>query len=66
MGDVVQKIEENFQLAECFKAGEATCPLVNACGLNQALSRALQGFLIYSMNTRWLTLRSRKVQYISF
>jgi len=44
IGDVVQKIEENFELAECFKAGEATCPLVNACGLNQALSRALQGF----------------------
>ena len=44
IGDVVQKIEENFELAECFKAGEADCPLVDACGLNQALSRALQSF----------------------
>lgn len=44
IGDVIQKIEENFELAECFKPGETSCPLVNSCGLSLALSRALQGF----------------------
>ncbi|MEM7047460.1 MAG: Rrf2 family transcriptional regulator [Pseudomonadota bacterium] len=44
LGDVIRKVEENFELAECFQAGEVTCPLVHACGLNQALSRALEGF----------------------
>ena len=44
IGDVIEKIEENFELAECFKPGEVTCPLVDSCGLNRALSRALQGF----------------------
>ena len=31
-------------MAECFKEGEVTCPLVATCGLNGALSRALMAF----------------------
>lgn len=44
IGDVVREVEGNFELAECFQSGETTCPLVSSCGLNKALSRALQGF----------------------
>ena len=45
LGDVVREMEENFEMAECFKEGEVTCPLVATCGLNSALSRALAAFL---------------------
>lgn len=44
LGDVVRKMEENFEMAECFKEGEITCPLIATCGLNGALSRALAAF----------------------
>lgn len=44
LGDVVRTIEENFELAECFQSGEISCPLVMTCGMNEALSRALQSF----------------------
>ncbi len=44
LGDVIRDIEESFKLAECFDTGEITCPLVGTCGLNQALSRALDSF----------------------
>jgi len=44
LGDVIKTIEENFELAECFQSGETDCPLAMTCGLNEALSRALQGF----------------------
>lgn len=44
VGDVVKKIEENFDMAECFQNGEPACPLIHACGLNEALSRALAAF----------------------
>ena len=45
LGDVVRSMEENFEMAECFKEGDITCPLVATCGLNEALSRALGAFL---------------------
>ena len=45
LGEVVREMEENFEMAECFKEGEVTCPLVATCGLNGALSRALSAFL---------------------
>ncbi len=44
LGEVVRRIEENFEMAECFKQGEINCPLVATCGMNGALSRALQAF----------------------
>jgi len=44
LGSVVRTIEDNFELAECFEAGESQCPLVTSCGLNQALAKALNSF----------------------
>jgi len=44
LGDLIKNIEESFELAECFQPGASNCPLVTSCGLNQALSGALQGF----------------------
>ena len=31
-------------MAECFEAGEVECPLVDSCGLNSALRKALNAF----------------------
>jgi Rrf2 family iron-responsive transcriptional regulator len=31
-------------MAECFEAGEIECPLVDSCGLNSALRKALNAF----------------------
>ena len=44
IGKVVRITEDSFALAECFDAGEAACPLVSTCGLNQALNEALSAF----------------------
>ena len=44
LGAVVREMEENFEMAECFREGDVSCPLVATCGLNGALSRALQAF----------------------
>jgi len=44
LGAVVRAIEDNFELAECFEAGETQCPLVTSCGLNQAFAKALSSF----------------------
>ena len=44
IGEVVRATEDNFELAECFEAGETICPLVSTCGLNEALSEALAAF----------------------
>jgi len=44
VADVVRKTEENFAMAECFDNNEADCPLVNSCGLNATLSKALNAF----------------------
>ncbi|MEM8749783.1 MAG: iron-responsive transcriptional regulator RirA [Pseudomonadota bacterium] len=45
LGEIVRVTEDNFALAECFEAGEAMCPLVRSCGLNQALAEALDAFM---------------------
>lgn len=42
--DVVRVTEENFAMAECFETGEVDCPLVDSCGLNAALRKALNAF----------------------
>jgi Rrf2 family iron-responsive transcriptional regulator len=42
--DVVRVTEENFAMAECFENDAADCPLVDSCGLNAALRKALGAF----------------------
>ncbi len=42
--DVVRVTEENFAMAECFEDGAVECPLVDSCGLNSALRKALNAF----------------------
>lgn len=44
VADVVRVTEENFAMAECFESGAIECPLVNACGLNVTLKKALEAF----------------------
>ncbi|AQT47064.1 iron-responsive transcriptional regulator RirA [Bartonella choladocola] len=44
VSDVVKVTEENFAMAECFENGAIECPLVNSCGLNATLSKALNAF----------------------
>jgi len=44
VADVVRVTEENFAMAECFDNDAIECPLVNACGLNTTLSKALKAF----------------------
>ena len=41
--DVVRVTEENFAMAECFES-DSDCPLVESCGLNEALRKALGAF----------------------
>jgi Rrf2 family iron-responsive transcriptional regulator len=42
--DVVRVTEENFAMAECFENDAAECPLIDSCGLNAALRKALGAF----------------------
>ncbi|MDZ5696790.1 MULTISPECIES: iron-responsive transcriptional regulator RirA [Phyllobacteriaceae] len=42
--DVVRVTEENFAMAECFENEASECPLVDSCGLNEALRKALGAF----------------------
>jgi Rrf2 family transcriptional regulator, iron-responsive regulator len=42
--DVVHVTEENFAMAECFENDATECPLVDGCGLNEALRKALGAF----------------------
>lgn len=42
--DVVRVTEESFAMAECFENDAADCPLVDSCGLNEALRKALGAF----------------------
>lgn len=44
LGEVVRVTEANFELAECFRDGDVSCPLVMTCGLNQTLHEALDAF----------------------
>ncbi|GHD10288.1 iron-responsive transcriptional regulator RirA [Tianweitania populi] len=41
--DVVRVTEEGFSMAECFDA-DSDCPLIDSCGLNASLRRALGAF----------------------
>ncbi|WP_455482324.1 iron-responsive transcriptional regulator RirA [Bartonella sp. B35(2025)] len=44
VADVVKVTEDNFSMAECFDTAEPNCPLVNFCGLNITLKKALNAF----------------------
>lgn len=43
--DVVRVTEDSFAMAECFEDdGDVDCPLIDSCGLNAALRKALNAF----------------------
>lgn len=42
--DVVKVTEDSFAMAECFEDGVVECPLIDSCGLNSALRKALNAF----------------------
>jgi Rrf2 family iron-responsive transcriptional regulator len=42
--DVVRVTEDNFAMAECFENDATECPLIDSCGLNEALGKALGAF----------------------
>lgn len=42
--DVVSVTEDSFAMAECFENDATECPLVDSCGLNTALRKALGAF----------------------
>ena len=42
--DVVRVTEDSFAMAECFENDAAECPLIDSCGLNEALRKALGAF----------------------
>lgn len=44
VADVVKITEDNFSMAECFDNTDTDCPLVNFCGLNVVLKKALNSF----------------------
>ncbi|WP_455479819.1 iron-responsive transcriptional regulator RirA [Bartonella sp. B23] len=44
VADVVKVTEDNFYMAECFNTAESNCPLIDFCGLNTALQKALNAF----------------------
>ncbi|MBV8379202.1 MAG: Rrf2 family transcriptional regulator [Paucibacter sp.] len=44
LGQVVQKLEADFALVECFGA-DNHCVLTGGCGLQQAIAQAMQAFL---------------------
>ena len=41
---MVKVTEDNFAMAECFENDATECPLVDSCGLNAALRKALGAF----------------------
>ena len=45
LGDVVQQVETNLQIVECFDPKTNTCPIVAACQLKPILAEALNVFL---------------------
>lgn len=42
--DVVRVTEDSFAMAECFENDATECPLIDSCGLNEALRKALGAF----------------------
>ena len=44
LSEIVRLIEDNFEMAECFRGEAINCPLVDSCQLNSALREALNAF----------------------
>ncbi|WP_175869132.1 iron-responsive transcriptional regulator RirA [Bartonella gabonensis] len=44
VADILKVTEDNFSLVECFNTAESNCPLIDFCGLNTALYKALNAF----------------------
>src|SRR5690606_34677694 len=42
--DVVRVTEDSFAMAECFENDAVECPLVDSCGCNEAMRKALGAF----------------------
>jgi Rrf2 family transcriptional regulator, nitric oxide-sensitive transcriptional repressor len=45
LGDLVQKLEPNFYIVECFDTQNKTCLILPACHLKRILNKAKQNFL---------------------
>ena len=45
IGDVVEQLEPNLHMAECFSQEKNTCPLTPGCELQSALSNACNSFI---------------------
>jgi Rrf2 family nitric oxide-sensitive transcriptional repressor len=45
IGEVVEAVEPNFYLVECFNQENNTCPITSACGLIGILGKAHQSFM---------------------
>lgn len=45
VGDVVRKMEPNFNIVECFDAGSRPCTVASVCALKNVLHRASHAFL---------------------
>jgi Rrf2 family nitric oxide-sensitive transcriptional repressor len=45
IGNVVRDMESGFELAECFRPGDASCRLMPACALKPVLAEAGRAFL---------------------
>ena len=45
IGDLVQQLEPNLDMAECFAPQTNTCPLTPECGLQSALGDAKNAFV---------------------
>lgn len=45
IGKVVEQLEPNLHIAECFSPDKNTCPLTPACELQSALSNACHSFI---------------------
>jgi Rrf2 family nitric oxide-sensitive transcriptional repressor len=45
VGDIVERLEPNLHMAECFSEEKNTCPLTPGCALQSALSHACHTFI---------------------
>lgn len=45
VGEIVEKLEPNLHMAECFSPEKNTCPLTPGCGLESALANACNTFI---------------------
>ena len=45
LGEIVEVLEPNFELVECFNAETNTCPIIGICGLEKILIKAHRSFM---------------------